>query len=209
MDNFVKTKQAIKIVVMAGIISLMATMPAAAHVGDHSTSTFAHGLLHPFNGLDHVLAMIAVGLYAVQLGGRALWLVPAAFVGTMIVGALLGYLGAPMPMAEAGIALSVVAMGVAIAVGLRLPLIAATMLVGAFALFHGHAHGNEGLAIGMSFLPYAAGFIVATSLLHLSGIALGAGLNKLGSTPSFVLNKLAGTAGAIAGVSLLTGWLAA
>jgi urease accessory protein len=127
----------------------------------------------------------------------------------MILGGLLGYYGWPLPMVEAGIGLSVVVMGVAIATEVRLPTIAAMTLVGIFALFHGHAHGNEGAGLGIAFLPYAAGFVAATGFLHMSGIALGTGFDRLGATRSSVLNKLAGGIGMIAGVSLLTGLLAA
>ena len=127
----------------------------------------------------------------------------------LILGGLLGYYGWPLPMVETGIALSVVIMGMAIATGVRLPTIAAMTLVGIFALFHGHAHGNEGAGLGIAFLPYATGFVIATGLLHVSGIALGAGFDRLGATSSRVLNKLAGGVGMIAGVSLLAGWLAA
>jgi urease accessory protein len=111
-------------------------------------------------------------------------------------------------MVEAGIALSVIVMGMAIALGVRLPTIAAMALVGVFALFHGHAHGNEGAGLGIAFLPYAAGFVVATGGLHLSGLALGSGFNRLGAL-SGVLNKFAGGVGLIAGMSLLAGWVTA
>lgn len=201
-------KHALSVTGMAGLISLAAVMPASAHVGAGSVDTFSHGFLHPFNGLDHILAMVAVGLYAANLGGRALWLVPSAFIGTMVVGGLLGYYGWPLPMVEAGIALSVIVMGMAIALGVRLPTIAAMALVGVFALFHGHAHGNEGAGLGIAFLPYAAGFIVATGVLHISGIALGAAFDRFG-TLSVSLNRFAGCVGLIAGISLFAGLLTA
>jgi urease accessory protein len=127
----------------------------------------------------------------------------------MILGGLLGYYGWPLPMVEAGIGLSVVVMGMAIAIGVRLPTIAAMALVGVFALFHGHAHGSEGAGLGIAFLPYAAGFVAATGVLHLSGIALGRGFDRLGATVSGTMNKVAGSIGFIAGISLLSGWLAA
>ncbi|HVZ03899.1 MAG TPA: HupE/UreJ family protein [Hyphomicrobium sp.] len=184
-------------------------MPASAHVGVGPVDTFSRGFFHPLSGIDHILAMVAVGLYAAHLGGRALWLVPSAFVGTMILGGLLGYYGWPLPLVEEGIGLSVVVMSLAIAMGVRLPTLAAMALVGLFALFHGHAHGNEGAGLGIAFLPYAIGFISATTLLHVSGIALGAGFDRFGAPTANVLNKIAGSIGFIAGVSLLTGWLAA
>lgn len=209
MEKYTTAKRALAIGGLAGFISLAAAMPASAHVGVGSVDTFSRGFLHPLNGIDHILAMVAVGLYAANLGGRALWLVPSAFVGTMILGGLLGYYGWPLPMVEAGIGLSVVAMSMAIALGVRLPTVAAMALVGIFALFHGHAHGNEGAGLGIAFLPYAAGFVAATGLLHVSGIALGTGFDRLGVTLSNVLNKVAGGIGLIAGISLLTGLLAA
>lgn len=209
MEKYTTAKRVLAIGGLAGLISLAAAIPASAHVGVGSVDTLSRGFLHPLNGIDHILAMVAVGLYAANLGGRALWLVPSAFVGTMILGGLLGYYGWPLPMVETGIGLSVVAMSMAIALGVRLPTVAAMALVGIFALFHGHAHGNEGAGLGIAFLPYAAGFVAATGLLHVSGIALGTGFDRLGVTLSKVLNKVAGGIGLIAGISLLTGLLAA
>ncbi len=182
--------------------------PALAHTGVSATNElahdWAHGFLHPLGGLDHVLAMVAVGLYAAQLGGRSLWLLPAAFVGTMVAGGLLGHIGAPVPMVEQGIGVSVVAMGLAIALGLRLPAVAATVLVGIFALVHGHAHGSEGAELA-SFLSYAAGFVAATAILHAAGIVLGLGLDRLGTLPAAVFKRAAGVAGALAGIVILAG----
>lgn len=209
MERHSTAKRALSVAGLAGLISLAAVMPASAHVGAGSVDTFSRGFLHPLSGLDHILAMVAVGLYAANLGGRALWLVPSAFIGTMLIGGLLGYYRWPLPMVEAGIALSVIVMGMAIALGVRLPTIAAMALVGVFAVFHGHAHGNEGAGLGIAFLPYAAGFVAATAVLHVTGLALGAAFDRLGTTQSSAVNKFAGSAGMIAGISLLTGWLAA
>jgi urease accessory protein len=197
-----------KLPVLAGTMILMTAGPAFAHVGVGPVDTFSHGFMHPLSGIDHVLAMVAVGLFAANLGGTALRPVPSAFVGTMIFGGALGYYGWPLPMVEEGIGASVVVMGLAIAFGVRLPTIAAMTLVGLFALFHGHAHGTEGMGLGIAFLPYAAGFVCATALLHIAGIALGLSLDRLGETPATILKRCAGTAGAIAGVSILAGWLA-
>ena len=178
--------------------------PALAHTGAGARHDLTHGFLHPLGGLDHVLAMVAVGLYAAQLGGRALWLLPAAFVGTMIVGGFLGYAGVPVPMVEQGIGISVVAMGLAIAAGLQLPTLVATALVGLFALVHGHAHGAEGTR-PTSFLSYAAGFVAATAILHAVGIGLGLALDRLGTLAATVLRRAAGVAGALAGIAILAG----
>jgi urease accessory protein len=198
-----------KITPFAIVALLTTTVPAFAHVSVGPVDTFGHGFWHPLSGIDHILAMVAVGLFAANLGGAAIWLVPSAFVGTMIFGGALGYYGWPLPMVEEGIGISVVVMGLAIALGVRLPTIAAMALVGLFAVFHGHAHGSEGAGLGIAFLPYAAGFIVATALLHVSGIVLGLSLDRLGNTPSTILRRIAGTLGAIAGVSLLAGLLVA
>ncbi len=197
-----------KLPLFVGAALLLTAGPAFAHVGAGPVDTFSHGFMHPLSGIDHVLAMVAVGLFAVNLGGAAIWLVPSAFVGTMIFGGALGYYGWPLPMVEEAIGASVVVTGLAIAFGVRLPTIAAMALVGLFALFHGHAHGSEGMGLGVSFLPYAAGFVGATALLHIAGIALGLSLDRLGNTPATILKRCAGTAGAIAGVSILAGWLA-
>ncbi len=178
--------------------------PALAHTGAGPAHDLTHGFLHPLSGVDHILAMVAVGLYAAQLGKRSLWLLPAAFVGTMMAGGVAGYTGVGLPMVEQGIALSVIAMGVLIAAGLRLPALAATALVAMFALAHGHAHGSEGAALA-AFLPYAAGFVAATALLHGAGIAAGLALDRLGALPAMVLKRAAGVAGALAGIALLAG----
>jgi urease accessory protein len=129
------------------------------------------GFAHPFLGLDHVLAMLAVGLWAAQTGGRALWAVPLTFMATLAGGALLASAGVALPAVEAGIAASVLAFGLLVALAVRLPLAAGMLLTGAFALFHGHAHGTE-LPAMASPLAYAGGFVVATGLLHLTGVAL-------------------------------------
>lgn len=196
-----------KLTPLAAAALLLTAGPAFAHVGVGPADTFSHGFLHPLGGMDHILAMVAVGLFAANLGGAALWLVPSAFVGAMIFGGALGYYGWPLPMVEEGIGLSVVVMGLAIAFGVKLPTIAAMALVGLFAVFHGHAHGTEGVGLGISFLPYAAGFVLATALLHVAGIISGLGLDRLGNTPSMILKGAAGALGAMAGVSLLAGSL--
>jgi urease accessory protein len=187
------------------VVSLSATS-AFAHIGLGQAETFSTGFYHPMSGIDHVVAMVAVGLYAASLGGTALWLVPLAFVVTMMVGGILGYAGYPLPLVETGIGLSVVVMSLAIALGVKLRTVLAMALVAVFALFHGHAHGSEGAELGY-FLPYAIGFVIATTLLHMAGIALCLGFDQLGNTPSDYLRRAAGLAGALAGLSLLGGLL--
>jgi len=156
---------------LATLSLVLAPMLAHAHPG-HDASGFASGLAHPLHGLDHILAMVAVGLWAVQLGGRAKWLVPASFVSVMAIGGALGMAGVAMPFAEQGIFASVLILGVLIAAAVRLPLAASMSIVGLFALCHGHAHGLEmpGTAAG---LAYGAGFVLATAILHASGIGAG------------------------------------
>jgi urease accessory protein len=156
---------------LATLSLVLAPVLAHAHPG-HGSHGFAAGVSHPIHGLDHILAMVAVGLWAVQLGGRAKWLVPASFVSLMAIGGALGMAGVALPFAEQGIFASVLILGVLIAAAVRLPLAASMGIVGLFALCHGHAHGMEmpGTAAG---LAYGAGFVVATALLHASGLMMG------------------------------------
>ncbi len=130
---------------------------ASAHPGHDGTPGFIHGFLHPLGGLDHILAMVAVGLFAARLGGRALWLVPASFVVTMAAAGVAGMAGFALPYVEAGIALSLLVLGAAIALETTMPVAAAMGLVALFAVFHGHAHGAE-MPETMSGLTYGAGF---------------------------------------------------
>jgi urease accessory protein len=147
--------------------------PAHAHVEPGSLSGALAGFLHPVSGLDHVLAMIAVGLWGAQLGAPAIWLLPITFPLVMALGGLLGLLGVPLPGVEIGIAVSALLLGAAVMTERRPPLVAAAALVGLFAVFHGHAHGAE-LPPATSALLYSLGFVVATGCLHGVGIAIGA-----------------------------------
>ena len=149
---------------------------AGAHPG-HGAGGVVNGLAHPLQGLDHLLAMLAVGLWAAQLGGRARWAVPAAFVGAMAVGGALGMAGAGLPLAEQGIAASVLILGLLIAAAVRLPLVAGAALVGIFALCHGYAHGAE-MPETAAGAVYALGFAGATALLHGCGFGLGVLLQR-------------------------------
>src|SRR6202142_307603 len=121
---------------------VLAASPAFAHVGIGSTTSFVAGFTHPLFGLDHVTVMIAVGLWAALKGGRALWAWPAAFVGVMLVGGALGMAHVPIPLVEPGILASVVALGLLVAVAADLPIGVGAIIIGAFALLHGHAHGT-------------------------------------------------------------------
>jgi urease accessory protein len=145
---------------------------AHAHAETAGASGFATGFVHPVTGLDHVLAMVAVGLWGAQLGGTAMWLLPVTFPLVMAVGGLLGLLGAPLPGVEIGIAASAILLGLAVMTERRPPLVVAALLVGSFAIFHGHAHTTE-LPPGENGLLYSMGFVAATGCLHLVGIGIG------------------------------------
>jgi urease accessory protein len=177
---------------------------ALAHPGHGDVSGFTHGFLHPLGGLDHVLAMVAVGLFAAHLGGGALCLVPATFVAVMALGGTLGMAGIAVPFVETGIALSVVTLGLAVALRVSVPLITAMALAGFFAVFHGHVHGAE-MPADASGLGYAAGFTLATALLHGAGIALGLAVAKHGELSGRRAVQVAGGAMVIAGVVILVG----
>jgi len=148
-----------------------AASPALAHTGSVSGG-FAGGLSHPLFGPDHVAAMVAVGLWGVFLGLPAIYILPVVFPLMMAFGGALGILGAPLPGVEIGIAVSAAVLGMVVALAARPPLWVAGVLVGAFAIFHGHAHGAE-LPPGADALVYSAGFVIATGCLHLCGIAFG------------------------------------
>jgi len=147
-------------------------LAAWAHVESGSAGGFLSGLAHPVSGLDHVVAMVAVGLWGAQLGLPALWVLPVAFPMLMAFGGMLGLIGAPLPGVEIGIALSAVVLGALVLGRVRLPLAAAVIVVACFAVFHGHAHGTE-LQAGQNAMLYSIGFVIATGLLHAVGIAIG------------------------------------
>lgn len=188
------------------IVVLLAAMasPAFAHIGFHEDSSLISGFVHPLSGIDHVLAMVSVGLFALRLGGRALWLIPAAFVGVMVIGGALGSGGVELPYVEPVIALSVIGLGALLVFDVRPPLVVSMALVGGFALFHGHAHGTEGAHLP-GFAGYAAGFIAATTLCHLAGLAIGIGLERGGARISEWGRPAVGAVGCIAGAMLLAG----
>ncbi len=152
---------------------------AQAHVGAGDVHGFAHGLAHPFGGLDHVCAMIAVGVWAAQTGGRTTWAAPLAFMSAMALGGALGLAAVPLPLVETGVLMSLLVLGALIAAAVRLSLPASVAIVSVFALFHGYAHGAE-MPHDVSAFGYALGFVLATSLLHASGIAAGLLARKTG-----------------------------
>ena len=145
---------------------------AWAHTEQGRAEGLLAGLHHPVSGLDHVLAMVSVGLWGAQLGAPAVWLLPVTFPMVMAFGGMIGLMGVPLPGVEAGVALSGVVLGLAVLAEWRPPLWAAAAVVGFFAIFHGHAHGTE-LPAGASGLLYSVGFVVATGALHGVGIAIG------------------------------------
>ena len=156
----------------AALIVLFAPAAAWAHTGIGGGFGFVNGLVHPFLGLDHLLAMTAVGFWAAQLGGRAKWLVPAAFVGVMAAAGGIAMMGLTLPFIEAGIAASVFVLGLAITLRFKLTPPLAMALVGAFAAFHGFAHGAE-VPHAATPILYAAGFVISTAVLHGIGVGLG------------------------------------
>ncbi|MEW9808428.1 HupE/UreJ family protein [Mesorhizobium sp. ZMM04-5] len=150
---------------------------ALAHTGTSVAGGFLSGFSHPILGWDHVLAMVAVGLWGAFLGAPAMWLLPVVFPLVMAFGAVLGIVGVPVPAVETGIAASAIVLGLLIAFAARPPLWIAAIIVGAFAIFHGHAHGTE-LPDAANSFAYAVGFVIATGLLHLVGIGFGLPVKK-------------------------------
>jgi urease accessory protein len=153
-------------------LAFLFVQPAFAHPQKGEAVGFVTGFRHPISGLDHVLAMVAVGLWGAQLGSPAIWVLPVAFPMVMAFGGMLGLMGVPLPGIEYGIAASAILLGAAVMFEVRPPLAVAALLVGVFAIFHGHAHGTE-LPPGQSALLYSMGFVIATGCLHAVGIGIG------------------------------------
>jgi urease accessory protein len=186
-------------VLLAAAVMVVAS-PASAHVGQHLGFSIGSGFAHPFLGLDHLAAMVAVGLWAALAGGRRLWVWPAAFVCAMLVGGFLGQASPHVPQVEPVIAASVIALGLLVASGIKAPILPGAALIAAFAVFHGAAHGAEAPADGWA--GYAAGFVLATALLHGAGIGLGSSLQRtIGAVPVRAL----GVATALFGIFILAG----
>jgi len=154
------------------IVASLLALPAFAHSGAGLAGGFAAGFMHPLGGLDHLLAMAAVGIWGAFLGRPLIWVLPVAFPLVMVIGGVLGIAGVPLPHVEMGIAASVIVLGLAIAAAWRAPVPVAVAIVALFAIFHGHAHGTE-LPTAAAPEAYAAGFVVSTGLIHLSGIGIG------------------------------------
>ena len=183
------------------IALLLAPSVAFAHPGHGEAGSLLAGFIHPLSGIDHLLAMTAVGLIAAHLGGRALWAVPATFVAVMALGGVFGAAGVSLPFTETAIALSVLVFGFVIFSGMAPPVLAAMALVGIFAAFHGHAHGAE-MPVGASGVVYGIGFMVATALLHGFGITLGLAIGRFDEAPRRRAMQTCGVAIALIGAGL-------
>jgi urease accessory protein len=184
-----------------GALLILAPHLALAHTEARAADGFIHGLMHPFSGLDHTLAMIAVGLFAARLNGRAFWLMPTSFVLLVNLGAAFAYSDVGLPYVEIAIAASVLVTGLLIAARPHFPAAIGIALVGFFGIFHGHAHGME-VPDEASLLTYMAGFSLATALLHVAGIALAKAASKVTASTKR-LERIAGVGIALSGIGML------
>lgn len=176
----------------------LSAAPAFAHLDPAEHGSMMAGITHPLSGLDHVLVMVAVGLWAAQMGGRALLAVPTAFVVTMALGFALALSGLHLPFVEPAILASIVALGLLVAMAVRMPAAAGAGVVGIFALFHGYAHGGElGAATA---LPFGLGFAISTAALHAAGIGLGLLIGRMANAG--LVSRFLGAATAVAGAAL-------
>ncbi len=182
-------------------LALLGAAPAFAHTGEGLVGGFMSGFLHPVLGWDHVVAMVAVGLWGAFLRAPAIYILPIVFPVIMAFGGAAGVVGAPLPFVEAGIALSSIVLGLLIAFAVRAPLWLAAIIVGFFAVFHGHAHGTE-LPQASNAMSFAIGFVLATGLLHLLGIGLGVLIGRPGGK---VAVQIAGGLIALGGLGFLFG----
>lgn len=186
--------------VLTAAAPLFAARAASAHTGLETGFSLIDGALHPVGGIDHLAAMISVGIWAALAGGRRVWIWPFAFVLMLLVGGFIGHAGIAFPLVESVIVLSIVVLGLAIVFGLQVPVALGAVLIGAFALFHGHAHGAEAPAAG--WYGYAAGFVLSTALLHAVGIAIGFAIAGLSSRRPA---QIVGATMAALGLFLMTG----
>lgn len=193
-----------KRIALALIFTAAAASPAFAHLNPAEHGSFAAGFSHPLFGADHILAMVGVGLWAALLGGRAVWLVPSAFVVTMMIGFVLALANVGLPFVEPVIAASVVVLGLLALVALQVPVQIGMALVGFFALFHGYAHGGELGEAGAA--PFMLGFALATALLHAVGVGIGLGVGTLaGNSTGRLVTRLAGGLTALGGLWIVAG----
>ena len=175
--------------------------PAAEHV-----IGFMQGIAHPFGGIDHLLAMVAVGLLGARLGGRARWLIPASFMTLMAVGTCLGMAGVSLPLVETGIAASIVVFGLLLASGRDMTVPSTMIVVGFFALFHGHAHGSEA-APDVAGIGYEFGLLLATGVLHASGVLAAMLLMRWNRAAATPVLRWSGSLVALGGLGVLAGWI--
>ncbi len=192
-------KKRVQILTGAAGLGVLFANSAVAHTFGASGAGFGEGLVHPLLGVDHLLAMIAVGFWAMQLGGRALWQIPLAFVSVMAGGALIANLGFDAALIEAMIAASVVFLGLMIAGSVRMPTLVSVCVVSVFALFHGSAHGLE-MPQASAPLAYGIGFVLTTGGLHLLGMALGVSVSRM-----HLVTRVGGATIAATGLYLLVG----
>ena len=174
--------------------------PAVAHTGVGQTNSFASGVAHPLSGADHILAMVAVGLWGVLRGGRAVWVWPMAFVATMLGGFAAATLGLQIPFVEPAVWASIIILGLLIALAAKAPVWLGAALAGLFAFLHGHAHGTESTAANL--IPYAMGFTVSTAGLHAAGIGLG---NLAQRSIGKVAVRVMGGLAVLGGIALIVG----
>jgi len=186
---------------LLALAAVAVASPAHAHIIDAGGAGWVQGFSHPFSGLDHILAMVAVGVWAAQIGRPALWVLPVVFPLAMAVGGLLGVAGVPVPGIEVGIAASVLGLGVLIAFQAKPPLVVSVALVALFALFHGHAHGTE-LPQAASPILYGLGFVLATAILHAIGLGIGFAMRL---PKGMTAIRVGGGAIAAAGLALFVG----
>ncbi|RWA57946.1 HupE/UreJ family protein [Mesorhizobium sp.] len=191
------------IVRIVALLSAYAPSTAWAHTGFENVRGFMHGFSHPFSGVDHILVMLLVGIFSYRLGGRALWMVPTSFVVLMGAGGIIGAAGITMPFLETGIALSVVVLGTSVLFDLKGPAPAAIAFVSPFAIIHGNAHGMEMGANALS-VAYPAGFMLATALLHVSGMGISSLNEKISRGCEGLFIRSIGGVAAVAGIGILT-----
>ncbi len=190
--------------ILFATLLVLGVTPVFAHPGHGLTDSFAAGVAHPLSGLDHIAVMVAVGLWAALKGGRALWVWPAAFVGVMLIGGVLGMMHVALPFVEPGILASVVVLGLMVALAVDLPVWAGATIVAVFALLHGHAHGTE-VAENVGGIEYMAGFTLATAMLHGVGIGFAQLMARAQLRP---LIRVVGVACVLIGAGLYAGIIA-
>lgn len=192
-----------RIILLLAMLTALAVPAAQAHSGAGVAGGFTAGFMHPLGGLDHLLAMASVGIWGAFLGRPLIWMLPVAFPLIMVVGGVLGILGIPLPFVEVGVSSSVIVLGIAIAMAWRAPTAIAVAIISVFAIFHGHAHGTE-LPMAAAPEAYAAGFVMATGLIHIAGIGIGLLVGVRGGQP---LLRAAGAVIAATGIWILAGTL--